>query len=288
MVAYKGNTALVLVTNQVISCMCGYITEWLTYCMRHAWHLVVQMRAAFDHGELTCCKRLDTLVTSSSCNLPWWTVTKRLHSTYIACMVMMVCQNWLKVTKSHMSCMQVVFTQGTCSVSYIYIVDSYWYTPQSTHIFSAWQLPTITWLYWMTVVRTSGHNIICTMIMLSVGLLVVLSYFQYQWSPWDIWSRKVGLSGPTVAAALGLLFPLSVPLLSAYTSEAAQHKDRATDYKSPYASLLHTVHVLWCKLPAYGVNEAANSTSHTPLHASAMNLWFVFSLWVTIWECLVR
>ena len=54
---------------------------------------------------------------------------------------------------------------------------------------------------------------------------------------------------PSVAAALGPLLPHSVPLFSTYTSEAAQHKDPATNYMSPYTSLLPTVHVPCCRLP---------------------------------------
>ena len=89
-------------------------------------------------------------------------------------------------------------------------------------------------------------------VQLGFALSMGLSYFK--WSPLKvvpqtICSRIDGPPGPSVAAALGPLLPHSVPLFSTYTSKAAQHKDTITNYISPYASLLSTVHVLCSRLP---------------------------------------
>ena len=95
----------------------------------------------------------------------------------------------------------------------------------------------------------------------------------------------MGPTGPSVAAALGPLLPHPVPLFSTHTSEAAQHKDPATNYIHVYESIYILATYCACTLlqttTAHTVNKAASSTSHAPSHAHAMN--FMFCI-----QCLVK
>ena len=65
-------------------------------------------------------------------------------------------------------------------------------------------------------------------------------------SPWTIWGRKIGPLDHLWL--LHLVTPCHTHSLFC-TSNAAQHKDPVTNYTSPWASLLPTVHVLCSRLP---------------------------------------
>ena len=88
--------------------------------------------------------------------------------------------------------------------------------------------------------------------------------------PPDHLKQKNWSPGPYMAAALGPLLPHSVLLFSTYMSEAAQLKDLATNYMSPYTSLLPTL-LQTTTAHRYRVNEAASSASHAPSHARTID-----------------